>query len=41
MRASEVERAMDARSHVGDAAQRARDFAKALGQKLVEAKKKA
>ncbi len=36
----EVERAMDARSHVGDAPQRARDFAKLLGQKLVEAKKK-
>ncbi|MEM0475578.1 MAG: adenylosuccinate lyase [Candidatus Norongarragalinales archaeon] len=40
LRASEVERIMNAKTHVGDAAQRARDFSKLLGQKLVEAKKK-
>ncbi len=41
LKPSEVQRVMDARTHVGDAPQRARDFSKLLGQKLVEAKKKA
>jgi adenylosuccinate lyase len=41
LKPAEIARVMDARAHVGDAAQRARDFSKLLGQKLVEAKKKA
>ncbi len=37
---NEFQKIMDARLHVGDAPQRARDYSKKLGQKLVESKKK-